>query len=98
MPLGLEKLSLKDKLNSDTYSNEKQENVAPPPGPPPPNDTLPSYTAIDPEVTDNEPTPAELNAAFSNLKLSEEPPSFPTSEHCLAHLKLLNVPERRYWI
>ena len=92
MPLGLEKLSLKgDKRKSDMYPSEKQEGGATdvaPPGTSPSKEAPPSYAAEDPA---NEPTPEELNAAFSNLYFSDTPPAFPTPEHCLAHLKLLNV-------
>jgi hypothetical protein len=84
MPLGLEKLSLKgDQRNSDIYPTEKQENI-----PPASKEAPPSYAAEDPV---NEPTPAELNSAFANLNLPDVPPEFPAPDHCLAHLKLINV-------
>lgn len=76
-----------DKRKSDIYPPEKQENI-PPPGPPPSKEAPPTYAAEDPV---NEPTADELNAAFSSLNISDTPPSFPTADHCLAHLKLLNT-------
>jgi len=33
----------------------------------------------------------EMSAAFANLNIPENPPEFPTADHCLAHLKLLNA-------
>lgn len=98
MPLGFEKLPFGgDKKQKDVYTSEKQENIAPPSGPPPSKEApptyatedAPSYAVEDPEI--NEPTPAELNAAFANLDIPVTPPEFPSPEHCLAHLKLLNV-------
>ena len=60
------------------YLPEKQENDAPP-----------NYTATTP--IDNGPVPEEITAAFANLNISDDPPEFPTADHCLVHLKLLNA-------
>jgi hypothetical protein len=52
----------------------------------------PSYSVTDPvnaEPIDG-PTAEQLSAAFSALHLSDNPPAFPDTEHCLAHLKLLS--------
>ena len=84
MPLGFEKLSLRGE-KPNINGREKQEN-APPAAPP--KDAPPSYTANDPV---DEPSVAELNAAFTNLNLSDTPPEFPKADYCLAHLKLLNA-------
>ena len=86
MPL-FEKLK-GDKRKSDFYPKEKQENITPSGGPPPSKDAPPIYTA---EAPVNEPIADELNAAFASLNISNTPTSFPTIDHCLAHLKLLNV-------
>jgi hypothetical protein len=51
----------------------------------------PSYAVTNPTDNTAELTAAEMNAAFANLNLPSVPPSFPTSDHCLAHLKLLNT-------
>jgi hypothetical protein len=82
MPLSIAKLPIKgDDRKSDAYTVEKHPHT-------PPKDLLPSYAAEDPI---NEPSIEELNAAFSNLNIPENPPPFPSPEHCLVHLKLLNV-------
>ena len=106
MPLGLEKLSLKgslkghsDKQEKENYPPEKQEpQVTAPPAEVLANsngngkEAPPSYAPNDPNATDaNGPSPAELNAAFANLKLGDVAPEFPTADQCLAHLKLLNA-------
>lgn len=95
MPLGFEKLSLKGDKKAEPPT-EKSGNVPSPspnegpstPPASPPKDAPPSYAANDPI---SEPTPTELNAAFASLNLPDVPPAFPTADHCLAHLKLLNV-------
>lgn len=80
-------------LRSDKHNIEKG-NGAPKDAPPAfesapaAHEQLPSYAANDPATG---PGPEELNRAFSNLKISESPSSFPEPEHCLAHLKLLFV-------
>jgi hypothetical protein len=100
MPLGL--LSLKGrnhKQEKERYLSEKQEHqVAAPPAKVLSNgygnakEAPPSYVPNDPIATDdNGPSPAELNAAFVNLKLSDVPPEFPTADHCLTHLKMLSA-------
>ncbi|RDL33351.1 uncharacterized protein BP5553_08790 [Venustampulla echinocandica] len=55
---------------------------------PPAEEAPPSYTVTDSTVT---PTAQDLNAAFNNLKLSDAPSEVPTTEQCLAHLKLLSA-------
>lgn len=77
-----------NKRESDLYhQSEKQGNMTPP-ATPPSKEAPPSYTANGPL---DEVSRGELNTAFSSLNLSDTPTSFPTPEHCLAHLKLLNV-------
>jgi len=49
----------------------------------------PNYTTTDP-ITDG-PSMEEMSAAFANLNIPADPPEFPTADHCLAHLKLLNA-------
>jgi hypothetical protein len=100
MPLGL--LSLKghiDKQEKENYPSEKQEpQVTAPPAKVLSNgyandkEAPPSYASNDPIATNgNGLSPAELNATFANLRLSDIPPEFPTTSHCLAHLKLLSA-------
>lgn len=87
MPLGLEKLSLRgDNRKSGAYVAEKQGDLKTSNSPS--GEAPPSYAAEDPI---NEPSSDELNAAFSNINIPDVPPAFPTPEHCLAHLKLLNA-------
>lgn len=55
----------------------------------PSNDAPPNYTSTDP-VNDG-PSLEEMNAAFANLNILENPTEFPTADQSLAHLKLLNA-------
>src|SRR5258708_6501209 len=86
MPLGLKKLSLGQEQGNGAPS-EDITNVAPPH---PPKEAPPTYAITDPAGESADPIPAELSAAFSNLKLPDKPPALPTADYCLAHLKLLN--------
>ena len=87
MPFGL-KLKGEKGNGTDAYPREKQENVAPPPGPPPTKDAPPSYAPFDPISAEQV---AELNSAFADLNLSAQYPDFPKADQCLAHLKLLSA-------
>jgi hypothetical protein len=91
MPFGFDKrFSLKgDAANgASSYPSEKQENIAPPPGPPPSKEAPPSYAPTDPIAPEQV---AELNSAFESLNLSAQNPDFPKANQCLAHLKLLSA-------
>lgn len=102
MPLGFGKFkdSLKGDKNVGTgiSAEKQQENVAPVAaaaansnGEVPNNEALPTYALTDPlpaQPVDG-PTAEALSAAFSSLQLSDTPPSFPDTDTCLAHLKLL---------
>lgn len=92
MPLGLSKFkdSLKGEKSNGASSEQQQENAAPS------NDeALPTYAVTDPLPAAPEPldgpTAEALAAAFSSLRLSDSPPSFPDPDTCLAHLKLLSA-------
>jgi len=92
MPLGF---SLKgDKSTGVSPPDEKKpENAAPVAAAANSKEAPPSYSATDPvnaEPIDG-PTAEQLSAAFSSLHLSDTPPAFPDTEHCLAHLKLLSA-------
>jgi len=98
MPLGLGKLkdSLKGEVSNGT--SVQPENVAPVAaaangnGESSNNEALPSYAVNDPlpEPIDG-PTAEALSAAFSSLRLSDNPAAFPDTDTCLAHLKLLST-------
>ena len=91
MPFGLDKrFSLKGDManGASSYPSEKQEKVAPPPGPPPSKEAPPSYAPTDPIAPEQV---AELNSAFQTLHLSAQNPEFPETDQCLAHLKLLSA-------
>ena len=92
MPLDLKRLSLlpsKDKKTAEDKGN-KASSAADTPSPPRPKDAPPAYAETGPVGGPPGPSAEELNAAFSNLALPDVPPAFPTADHCLAHLKLLN--------
>jgi hypothetical protein len=69
--------------NQKDTSNE--ENDASANGPADRNEIPPSYESTTQAATE------ELNAAFASLHLSEYPSALPTTDECLAHLKLLSV-------
>jgi hypothetical protein len=88
MPFGLSSLRGEKSYGTSPYSQEKQENIAPPPGPPPTKEAPPSYAQSDPIPPEQV---AELNSAFATLNLTTQNPEFPTADQCLAHLKLLSA-------
>lgn len=90
MPLGFQKLSLKDDKKG-AYPQEKLSEGVPPGAPPTNKEAPPSYAVDDPVSDTTGPSSEELNAAFAKLKLSDAPVEFPTADQCLAHLKLLSV-------
>jgi hypothetical protein len=67
----------------DTSNNE--ENDAPANEPANGNEIPPSYESTAQAATE------ELNTAFASLYFSESPSALPTTDECLAHLKLLSV-------
>jgi hypothetical protein len=79
-----------EKIDPEAVISEKK-----PESPPPASqaeetkDAPPSYVPQDPNPEG--PSVEELNAAFASLDLKMKPPSFPTEDNCLAHLKLLAV-------
>ena len=105
MPPGLEKLPLEvleghmdQQQQNDNYPSEKQQPQGivlraelPSDGNGNGTEAPPSYAPTDPTAPDDGPSPAELNAAFANLRLGDVPLEFPTADQCLAHLKLLNT-------
>jgi hypothetical protein len=90
MPLGFR--SLKGDRSNGLSSQDTTENIAPVAAAASSKEAPPSYAATDPsnQPVDG-PTAEELSAAFSSLRLSDLPPAFPTTDHCLAHLKLLSA-------
>ena len=62
---------------SPTASPDSSDDISPPP----------PYTSATP-YTANE-APPDISAAFSNLRLEDS--TFPTSDQCIAHLKLLEA-------
>lgn len=91
MPL-LDKISsLKgDKFNGTSHPPEKQAQVIPPSFDAPAMKEAPPSYAPEYPSTNEGPSAEELNAAFTSLNL-EATSSFPTSDQCLAHLKLLSA-------
>jgi hypothetical protein len=92
MPLDLGKLSLgasKDKKPAGDKGNSAS-SAANIPSLSQSKDAPPAYAETGPVRRAPGPSPQELNAAFSRLTLPEAPVLFPTADHCLAHLKLLN--------
>ncbi|KAH8596636.1 hypothetical protein B0O99DRAFT_685632 [Bisporella sp. PMI_857] len=83
----MEKLSLADAI-THAKPSEKQENIAPQRAS---NDAPPNYSVTDPIADADDAAAAEMNAAFANLSIPDVPSEFPTVDHCLAHLKLLNA-------
>jgi hypothetical protein len=99
MPVNIENLSLGTGEGSSGPSQEAPNTPspaeAPPPlakeaPPPPAKEAPPAYSVTDPVPEPTVPIADGLTAAFSNLNIPDTPPAFPTADHCLAHLKLLN--------
>jgi len=57
--------------------------------PVPSKEAPPNYASADP--ANDGPSIEDMNAGFAHLDISESAPEFPSANHCLAHLKLLNA-------
>jgi hypothetical protein len=91
MPLGFERFSLKGDKSTGLSAQRAEENAAPVAAAASSKEAPPSYAVTDPVQPIDGPTAEQLSAAFSSLRLSDLPPAFPTTDHCLAHLKLLSA-------
>jgi hypothetical protein len=91
MPVSIENLSLGTGEGSSGPSQEATNTPPPAEAPhPPAKEAPPAYSVTDPVPEPTLSVDDGLTAAFSNLNISDTPPAFPSADHCLAHLKLLN--------